>query len=147
MAGLAFLLLALAAGTMLPVQAGINARLATWVGGPIRASAVSFAVGTLALLVVALLATRGAHTRSLAGTPWWIWLGGVVGAFYVASVVAAAPRVGAVAVFAAVVAGQLLCSLVLDHFGLLGYELHRVNPGRLVGIALLGTGVALVRIF
>ena len=143
----AFLLLVLAAGSALPVQAGINARLATWVGGPVRASAISFAVGTLALLVVVVLATRGAHTRSLGEAPWWVWLGGVVGAFYVASVVAAAPRLGAVAVFAAVVAGQILCSLVLDHFGLLGYDLHRVSPGRLVGIVLLGAGVALVRIF
>lgn len=147
MAALAFLLLALAAGTALPVQAGINARLATWVGGPIRASAISFAVGTVALLVVAALVTRGAHARGLGGTPWWIWLGGVVGAFYVASVVAAAPRVGAVAVFAAVVAGQILCSLVLDHFALLGYEMHRLNAGRLAGVVCLAAGVALVRVF
>ena len=143
----AFLLLVLAAGSALPVQAGINARLATWVGGPVRASAISFAVGTLALLLVVLLATRGTHARGLGDAPWWIWLGGVVGAFYVASVVAAAPRLGAVAVFAAVVAGQILCSLVLDHFALLGYEAHRLNAGRLAGVACLAAGVALVRVF
>ena len=56
---LAFLLLAFAAGGALPVQAGVNARLAEWVGGPIRASMISFAVGTAVLFVLALVATRG----------------------------------------------------------------------------------------
>ena len=56
---LAFLALAIAAGAAFPIQAGLNARLATWVGGPIRASLISFSVGTLVLLVVTLIATRG----------------------------------------------------------------------------------------
>jgi transporter family-2 protein len=142
-----FLVLAAVAGMALPVQAGINAQLAEWVGGPIRASAISFAVGTLALLAAAVVATRGEHARGLGDAPWWVWIGGVFGAFYVASLVAAAPRVGAVAVFAAVIAGQLACSLVLDHFGLVGYEEHHVTAGRIAGVACLAAGVVLVRLF
>jgi transporter family-2 protein len=46
-----YLLFGFAAGVMLPVQFGINAQLAEWVGSPLRATLVSFAVGTLALLV------------------------------------------------------------------------------------------------
>jgi bacterial/archaeal transporter family-2 protein len=142
-----FLVLAAVAGMALPVQAGINAQLAHWVGGPIRASAISFAVGTAALIAASLVATRGEHVRNLGDAPWWVWIGGVFGAFYVASLVAAAPRVGAVAVFAAVIAGQLACSLVLDHFGLVGYEEHHVSLGRVAGVACLAAGVALVRLF
>ncbi len=59
MAVWAFLGLALVAGMALPVQVGVNAQLASWVGGPIRATAVSFVVGTVALLAVAALFTRG----------------------------------------------------------------------------------------
>jgi transporter family-2 protein len=142
-----FLVLAAVAGMALPVQAGLNAQLADWVGGPVRAAAISFAVGTLALLAAVVVATRGEHARSVGDAPWWVWLGGVVGAFYVASVVAAAPRVGAVAVFAAVIAGQLACSLVLDHFGLIGYSEHHVSVGRIAGVACLAAGVTLVRLF
>jgi transporter family-2 protein len=142
---LAFLVLAFAAGGALPVQAGINSRLAGWVGGPIRASMISFAVGTLVLLLLALVATRGlAHTDKLDQVPWWAWLGGAVGAGYVASTVAAAPRLGALNLFAAVIFGQLLCSVLLDHFGVL-YREHSLSLGRVVGVALLGAGVALVR--
>ena len=93
--GIAFLLLAIAAGAALPFQAGINARLATFVGGPIRASAISFAIGTVVLVLVSLIATRGViSTGRLGSVPWWGWLGGAVGAGYVASAVAAAPGSG-----------------------------------------------------
>jgi transporter family-2 protein len=144
---LAFLLLAVLAGGALPFQAGINARLATFVGGPIRASAISFAVGTLVLLLVALVATRGeVSTGRLGSVPWWGWLGGAVGAGYVASTVAAAPRLGALSLFTAVIFGQLLCSAVLDHFGVL-YKEHSLSAGRLAGVVLLATGVVLVRLF
>jgi transporter family-2 protein len=144
---LLYLVLAVVAGGALPFQAGINARLATFVGGPIRASMISFAVGTLVLLVVALIATRGAvSTGRLGQVPWWGWIGGAVGAGYVASAVAAAPRLGALNLFAAVIFGQLLCSVLLDHFGVL-YREHQLSAGRIAGVVLLGTGVALVRFF
>ena len=144
---LAFLLLAVVAGSALPFQAGINARLATFVGGPIRASAISFAVGTVVLVVVALVVTRGVVSTSRVGSvPWWGWLGGAVGAGYVASTVAAAPRLGALNLFAAVIFGQLLCSVVLDHFGVL-YKEHSLSAGRLAGVVLLAAGVVLVRFF
>jgi transporter family-2 protein len=144
---LAFLLLAVAAGGALPFQAGINARLASFVGGPVRASAISFAVGTIVLVLIALVVTRGiASTGRLGSVPWWGWLGGAVGAGYVASTVAAAPRLGALNLFAAVIFGQLLCSVVLDHFGVL-YREHGLSAGRIAGVLLLGAGVVLVRFF
>jgi bacterial/archaeal transporter family-2 protein len=57
---LVFLLLAFGAGATFPIQAGLNARLATWVGGPIRASLVSFSVGTVVMLVLAWRGDRHA---------------------------------------------------------------------------------------
>ena len=142
-----YFLFALVAGAMLPFQAGINARLATFVGGSIRASAISFAVGTVVLVLLALIATRGVvSTGRLGSVPWWGWLGGAVGAGYVASAVAAAPRLGALNLFAAVIFGQILCSVVLDHYGVL-YKEQALSPGRIAGIALLAAGVALVRFF
>jgi transporter family-2 protein len=147
---LLYLLLAAAAGAMLPVQAGVNAQLARFVGGPVRASFVSFLVGTIALLLLslALVASKPLPSGSkLAGAPWWVWVGGLLGAFYVVGVIVSAPRLGAVALIAAVVAGQSVCSVLADQFGWVGFPEHSANPGRLAGLALLFAGVALVRIF
>jgi transporter family-2 protein len=71
---------------------------------------------------------------------------GAVGAGYVASTVAAAPRLGALNLFAAVIFGQLVCAVLLDHFGVL-YREHQLSAGRATGVVLLAAGVGLVRFF
>jgi bacterial/archaeal transporter family-2 protein len=70
-----YLLFALAAGAMLPIQFGINAQLAEWIGGSVRAAFVSFVVGAVALFVAVLFAARGWPDRA-GEAPWWFWTGG-----------------------------------------------------------------------
>ncbi len=148
MATWGYLLFAVAAGAMLPVQFGINAELARWLESPLRAALVSFVVGTLGLLAVTLLLLRGWPPVSrLAEAPWWLWVGGLMGAFYVIGSIVAAPRLGAVTLVALILAGQAVASLVVDHFGWVGFAEHPISPGRLLGVALVAAGVALVRIF
>jgi transporter family-2 protein len=143
-----YVLLALAAGAMLPFQAGVNARLAHFVESPIRASLVSFVVGTIVLLVLSIAIFKPLPSGSkLAGAPWWVWVGGVLGAFYVFVTVVSAPRVGAATLIAALIAGQMVASLVVDHFGWVGFPVHHVSAGRVVGLVLLFAGVLLVRLF
>ena len=139
--------LVLAAGMLVAAQAGVNARLARHLGDPFMAAFVSFAVGTLAL-ALALLLRRPAlpAAGALAAVPAWAWVGGLLGAFFVTVAVLAAPRVGAVTLVALVVAGQFLASLLLDHFGLLGFPERAVSWGRLAGVGLLVAGAALVRL-
>ena len=141
-----FLLFALAAGAMLPFQAGINAQLATWVGSPVRAALVSFAVGTAALGALTAAFFRGWPGGERIGeAPWWVWIGGLLGAFYVAGSIVAAPRLGAVTLVAVILAGQAAASVVVDHYGWVGFPEHAITPGRIAGVALVAAGVALVR--
>jgi transporter family-2 protein len=141
-----YLLFALVAGAMLPIQFGINAQLATWVGSSVRAALVSFVVGALSLFVVALAFARNwPPADRVSGAPWWVWIGGALGAFYVLGSIVAAPRLGAVTLFVMILAGQALASLAVDHFGWVGFEQHPVNALRLGGVVLLAAGVALVR--
>ena len=143
-----YLAFGFAAGAMLPFQFGINAQLSSWLDSPLRATLVSFAVGTLALLVVTLLFVRGLPSASrVTDAPWWVWAGGFLGAFYVLGSVVTAPRLGAATLVAVILAGQAVASLLVDHFGWVGFEENPVTPGRLAGMALVAAGVALVRVF
>ncbi len=143
-----YYLFAVAAGAMLPFQFGINAVLARYVDGAARASLVSFVVGALALLVAVLLFFRGLPSGEKAGeAPWWVWLGGLLGAAYVLGSVVTAPKLGAATLVALILAGQAAASLTVDHFGLVGFEENPITPGRLAGISLVAVGVVLVRIF
>jgi transporter family-2 protein len=143
-----YLVLAFVAGAMIPFQVGVNARLAHVVNGPIRAAFVSFLVGTIALLILTAIVWRPLPSGArVAGAPWWAWIGGLLGAFYVAMSIVTGPRLGAAALIAAVVAGQALASVLIDQFGWVGFREQHISAGRVVGMALVLSGVALVRIF
>ena len=143
-----YLLFAVAAGAMLPFQFGINAQLSNWVDSPIRAAFISFLVGTIALLIISAFVRKPLPSLARLGdVPWWAWIGGLLGAFYVAGSIFTAPKLGAVTLAAAIVFGQTLASVLVDQFGLVGFREHHASPGRLVGVLLVATGVVLVRAF
>ena len=143
-----YVLFAFAAGVALPVQFGINTQLASWLDSPVRAAFVSFLTGTLILAAAAALVFKPLPSLTRLGhAPWWVWVGGAFGAFYVAGSIVAAPRLGAAALIAVIVAGQSLASVVVDHFGWVGFEPKHVSTGRIGGMALVFAGAALVRFF
>lgn len=139
------IILAVLVGFMLPVQAGINAQLRLTMGHPIPTAFVSFLVGTLALGAIALaLRTPVPAVRAMGAAPAWHWVGGLLGAIYIAAAVVLAPRLGAATMTASVVAGQMLASLLLDHYGLVGFAVKSATPGRLLGALLVIGGVRLM---
>ncbi|MEH6561922.1 MAG: DMT family transporter [Marinobacter sp.] len=138
---------ALAAGAMLPVQAGINAGLAR-TSHPLWAAAASFGIGTLVLLAAAFfMRITAPNWQQMASLPIWVWTGGFLGAFYVTVMVVFAPKLGAATLLALVVAGQMFASTLLDHYGFLGFTQQSITPLRALGVALLFIGVLLVRKF
>lgn len=138
--------LALGLGVLLPVQAGVNAQLRTVLGTPLAATLVSFLVGTAALALAAAGGRVPLPTGpAFASSHWWHWVGGLIGAVYVAGAIVLAPRLGAATLTAAVVTGQMLASLVLDHFGWVGFPVHEITPQRLLGAGLIIGGVMLVQ--
>jgi bacterial/archaeal transporter family-2 protein len=143
-----YLLFAVAAGAMLPFQFGVNAQLSSWVDSPIRAAFVSFLVGTIALLILSAFVRKPLPSLARLGdVPWWVWIGGLLGAFYVAGSIVTAPKLGAVTLAAAIVFGQTLASVLVDQYGWVGFEKQHASPGRLIGVLLVATGVVLVRAF
>jgi transporter family-2 protein len=138
-------LLGLGVGIGLVVQVGMNSTLRSILGSPILAALISFVVGSVALACfLGVLRTPLPERAQLASVPAWAWLGGILGAFYVASSVIVGPRLGAATLLALVVLGQLGTSLVVDHFGWLGFAQHTLTLMRLVGAALLFGGVLLI---
>ena len=140
-----YVLLAVAAGAVLPVQVGVNTTLRNSLGNPIVAALVSFAVGSACLLAYAL-ATRATWPtmQMLAKPPLWAWTGGAVGAFFVATTIIVAPKLGAANLVALTIAAQLIGSLLLDHYGLIGFAQHSLNTTRLIGALLLIAGTVMI---
>ena len=140
------LAVALLLGMALSVQVGVNALLRGGLGHPMLAATASFVVGTVGLALVTLAIRPGMPAAGqLARIPWYQWSGGLLGAVYVASAIVLAPRLGAATLLAAIVAGQMLASLALDHYGLLGFPVQPVTPSRVVAVLLIIGGVILLQ--
>jgi bacterial/archaeal transporter family-2 protein len=138
----------LTAGAMMPTQAAINNKLAGYVASPISAAFISFLVGTLGLLAYMLI--TGVPLSSLLNikeVPPIAWIGGLMGAFFVTSAVILVPRIGVAMTFSLIVAGQMLITLVLDHFGFLGIPVKEISLARIGGILLITAGVVIIRRF
>ena len=141
-----WILLASLAGACIAVQAAANGSLRTNLGDP-RYAAFFSICGTIVTAVVVMLAIRPPFPSAAAirSAPWWNWIGGPLGAAIVLAGAALTPRLGAAAFIAAVVGGQLACSLVIDQFGLLDVPRQPLTAGRLLGIGLVFAGVMLVK--
>lgn len=131
-------------GVLLPVQAGVNAQLRTGLGNPLLAAFASFAVGTVALGLVALATRARLSGPPLSAIPWYQWTGGLFGACYIAAAVVLAPRLGAATLIAAIVAGQMIASLALDTRGWAGFAQQPLTASRLCGGLLVIAGVLLI---
>lgn len=143
---LLLLLMAFSIGLVIPLQSAVNGALRdTLRSGSMLAALVSFAVGTVFLAGISV--ATGQPITSLAGlprVPWWQWLGGVMGAFFVFGSTLLAPRIGLAAMISLIVAGQVLSSLAFDRFGLLGLPVREVSSIRLAGAILALVGAVLV---
>ncbi len=144
MSRFAAVLLAAAAGGLVGMQAPVNSRLGRSVGS-FEAATFSFLVGTVALVLILLVARGGIGGFGQIGrVPWWGLVGGLLGAVYVSVALIAVRTLGATGLTAAVIAGQLVISVVIDRLGLLGVAKHGIDVGRILGVVLLVAGVALI---
>lgn len=139
-----FIAAALVAGGLLALQAGANAQLAKAVGSPFGATTIQLSVGTLLLVLVAALTGGLVALAGLPQVPWWHAVGGTASALYVISTILLFPRLGAVVSVGLFIAGQMLASLALDGFGLLGVPMAGLKTSALVGTLAVLSGAALI---
>lgn len=143
-----FYLAAALAGSAFVVQQAVNAGLKGALGSGIWAGLTNFVIGAVAIgLVILVLREPMPSFASASRAPWYAWAGGVLGALYIVGSVFLLPRIGTAALIALVILGQMLTSLTLDHFGILGVSVHEANWPRLAGAALLIAGVGLLCAF
>ena len=142
-----WIIMAFVAGSFLPIQAGLNAKMGKAIASPVYASLISFIGGAVALLLYVLVTRQSINFSDLKSAPSATWLAGVLGAFFVTVVIYAFPRIGPALTFGLVVAGQMVISVVLDHANILVAHPHPFNLYRLLGIVLIVAGVIIVRKF
>ncbi len=141
-----FTTLAFLIGILLPIQVGINAELGKFINSPILAAFISFLVGGFCLLVGSFAVKAPFPTlNQVVSLPYWAWTGGLIGAGAVFGSIVAGPKIGALVLVSLLLTGQLVASILIDHYGWLGFSVQKIDFQRLLGVVLLVGGFLLIR--
>lgn len=137
------IVIGIAIGLGLTTQTSINARLRQAFGSPFLASAVSFTIGTFFLAVVTLIISRRLFFDPVLFTtqPFWLWLGGLLGIFYLTGNILLFPKIGSVQTAIFPVLGQVLMGLLIDNFGWFHATVATLTPLRISGALCVILGI------
>lgn len=134
-------------GAIIPIQAILNARLGRQIGGSLMGAFMSFFTGTIALFILNILVSSQViiNLKQTVAGPWYIWLGGLIGAVFVGYITWINQQQGVALTFALVIAGQLFISLLIDHFGLFGSAIRTITLEKIAGVILIIAGIILIK--
>jgi bacterial/archaeal transporter family-2 protein len=136
-------------GVVLTTQVATNAQLGKALGNDYMPAAVNMVIGLIATAVLTWFLTPEWPSREVfRSAPWYTWFaGGLMGTIYLTGTILLAPKLGAGELIGLIIAGQLVFSVLLDHFGWIGFAQHSASPARLAGCALMIAGVFLISKF
>jgi len=140
-----WILIVFLSGVFLPIQAGMNQRLGKSIESPVYASMISFIVGAVAVFIYILITQQTLAWEGFKTAPAYTYIAGALGGFYVTVIVLAFPILGPALSFGLVIAGQMIVSMIMDHFSIFAEQAHPFNWGRLAGVVLLILGVVLIK--
>jgi transporter family-2 protein len=140
-----YLLLPFITGVALTTQAAINGQLRTAINSPLLATFISFIVGTIFLLIIILFSTqKDVSIHTFTQVAWYKYTGGLLGSFIVMAIILSIKNISPSALFALVVAGQLITAIVFEQFGVLGVKLAPINWTKFIGVIMLIAAVYLI---
>ena len=139
-----YALLPLVGGAMIAIQAPVNARLRLVLSSPIGSALISFVVGIVILGAALVIVGDTGNLSALGGGPWWAYLGGAFGAFFVVTTLLASPRVGVTTTFVSVVLGQVAAAALIDRLGWFGQRSIAFSWERAIALVLLTISLVLL---
>src|SRR5215467_14278486 len=140
-----FLALALFTGALIPIQAATNAAFSKSIGTPLITGLMVFIVGLVGMFLFILLSRTAFPPRQqLISAPLYGYLGGIIVAAYVVMITILVPKIGVGTAIGLIVTGQIICAVMIDHFGLFNTVVRTVSPTRIAGMLLMIGGVYLV---
>ena len=140
-----FLSLALITGALIPIQAASNAAFSKSIGNPFVTGLMVFIVGLVVMILFILISGTTFPTRQqIMSTSLYSYLGGIIVATYVVMITILTPRLGVGTAIGLIVTGQIICAVIIDHFGLFNVAVHSISITRLAGVLLMIAGIYLV---
>lgn len=139
-----FALIMLIAGMGIPIMVTMSGGMARQIGSAPIATGIIFLIGLASAVTIAAISGLPAREKISSIEPMYL-LGGVLIAFYAISITIVGPRFGMGNAIFFVLLGQIISAVIIDHFGLMGAPVTRIDLMRIAGITLMIVGVLLAR--
>lgn len=137
-----YVVLMITAGWIFGIQSSVNSALGKRIG-VYEGSFFSFLLGTVVLFLLVIFLGKG-NLVSITEVPRWELIGGILGVFIVTSMIISVPNIGAGSAVFAMMLGQIMITMVIDHFGLFHVPVIPFNIFRLAGVLLMISGLFLI---
>lgn len=138
------LLLALISGVLMAIQGSLNSALSKTVG-LLETTFIVNLTGTILIVVLLFIMKMGkGNLQAWPEAPWYAYLGGVVGVGIIYLVAASIPEVGVANATTAIIVGQVLTAIIIDHFGAFGLERIHYGYNQIIGLLLLVVGAKML---
>ncbi len=125
-------------GVLIGLMVVLNGLLASKTGNTLSL-VIIHGVGFLGSIVL-LIGSR-THLKSIKGLPYYLFIAGALGIFTVLFNNISFLELGATLTLCLNLLGQLLASMIIDHFGLLGQQINKVNFIKLLGVGIMILGI------
>lgn len=141
-------ILALISGFCLAIQPAVNGHLGIGISSTVQAALISFLIGTTLLILINIILKQMPNMKNVfvKKAPWWFYIGGILGALYVFFALVITPEIGAGAFVIFVLIGQMLISLVIDNYGLLGSRVRKVSRIQIIGLLVMLAGAGIIKL-
>lgn len=132
-------------GSGLAMQTAVNSKLRQYVGSPYLASAVSFTVGALFLIILTVASgiTPWISMNTFGNNPWWIWIGGLLGVLGMTVNLLLFPRLGSIQTAVLPLFGQIIMGVLIDQFGLFSSPQSGLTMTKAMGVLLVAVGMVI----
>ncbi|MCM8537023.1 MAG: DMT family transporter [Lentisphaeraceae bacterium] len=132
-------------GSLIALQGAVNPALGKYLGQPLHAALISFGTGFCALFIASFFLKTGLPSaEKILSAPKVYLIGGLLGSVFVVSVILCVPKIGVGKMVWATLCGQVILSLILDHFGAFGVPKQPVDFKRICGALLVIAGLVLI---
>ncbi|MFD1417894.1 DMT family transporter [Companilactobacillus keshanensis] len=136
------------AGMLSAAQAAINGHLGGVLHSTVKAAFFSFLIGTLCILVIVIITRPKLQMiKSEKRNPWWMWIGGIIGALYILGNVYLVPIVGTGLSVVIILLGLMIGSLLIDQFGILESKKNPITVAQIISLLVMVCGVVIIRLF
>jgi len=140
-----YIALTLITGALIPIQAATNTAFSKSIGNPVITGLMVFTIGLAGMLLFVLVSRSGLPTtQQLTSAPAYSYLGGLIVATYVIMITILVPRIGVGPAIGLIVTGQIICAVLIDHFGWFNIAVNPISFTRIAGVVLMIAGVYFV---